>query len=273
MKEIGINELPLYSPWPARLLCGKWIKPSRTSEKVLAEYDKDKYAKLLTYWLGHEITARELARYGMVGQYPFSIKSKLYLEDWNGIMDIADKVLIDAFKPYISLSDTIIELGAGWGYNLFTLHNIWPDKKYIGGDISLNAVKLAGKMAIDYPNCVFETFNFNDDNWAILDNIEGKTIIFTRHAIEQLPTAKWGISQLSRYRDKVAVVIHLEPIYELIPEVNLLDLLRKSYTQANDYNTDLLTAVKESQANILATDYDLIGSNPLNPTSLLVWKF
>ena len=43
--------------------------------------------------------------------------------------------------------------------------------------------------------------------------------------------------------------------------------------RANDYNTDLLTATKALGVNILDVKYDLIGGNPLNPTSLVSWQF
>jgi hypothetical protein len=41
----------------------------------------------------------------------------------------------------------------------------------------------------------------------------------------------------------------------------------------NDYNADLLTTLKNMRVQILKTDIDLIGGNPLNPTSLIQWKF
>lgn len=275
-KEIGINELPIYSPWPARLLGNKWRKPNRTTERVLAEYDKDKYSKLLSAWVNNVMSPSELARHGMDTELcPFSIQSKLYLGTQSTIQDIADKILIDAISPYIQSADTIIELGAGWGYNLFVLYPLWPDKQYIGGDVAPNAIELASHMAevYPYPHTHFEVFNFTDSMWSIFDNIKDKAIVLTRHAIEQLPSARDTIAKLVKYKDKIEIVIHLEPLYELSPVDNLLGLLRRSYAEANDYNVDLLSAVKgKAKKKILTIDYDILGSNPLNPTSLLVWK-
>jgi hypothetical protein len=274
-KEIEVNELPTYSPWPARLLLdGKWDKSARTVEKVLAEYDADKYTKLLSYWLENRVTAKELRKYeiGKAVLCPFSTQGRIYLDSPNEILDIADRVLLEAISAFIPSADTVIELGAGWGYNLFTLCGTWPGKKYIGGDISPKAVELASRTAEGYPNTSFELFNFLNSTWSIFDDVKGKAIVLTRHAIEQLPSAQSAVAQLMRHKDKIGVVVHLEPIYELISETSLLGLLRKSYTEANNYNTDLLTAVKSVDGEILKTGYDILGSNPLNPTSKLIWK-
>lgn len=40
----------------------------------------------------------------------------------------------------------------------------------------------------------------------------------------------------------------------------------------NDYNRDLLTAIREIGGDIQKVNYDLCGSNPLNPTSLIHWR-
>jgi len=48
---VNLNDLPRWSPWPARLLgISPWEAPDRTVEKVDAEYDKDKYAGCLAFY-------------------------------------------------------------------------------------------------------------------------------------------------------------------------------------------------------------------------------
>lgn len=273
-KEIGINELPAYSPWPARLLLKSLqrVQAERTPETILAEYDKVKWASLLEHWNTHKLSVRELIKFGESGngKCAFSISNKLYLEEWDTMQDFSDSVLLRAVKPYISLSDTIIELGCGWGYNLFTLQSEWEDKYYIGGDICPNAVELATRVALGNPKIFYKVFNFMDNNWTIFDKIGTPVIVITRHAIEQLPSARHTIAQLARYKDKIAIVIHLEPVCVPI-EPTLLSLLRAAYTEANNYNTDLFKSIQDHSDKI-CFEYDVCGINPLNPTSLLVWK-
>jgi hypothetical protein len=272
-REIGINELPAYSPWPARLLFRDRPKPERTPETILAEYNKVKWASLLNYWNTHSgVSIRALLKFGETGngKCAFSTSSKLYLEDWDVMQNISDSVLIKVLKPYVSLSNTIIELGCGWGYNLFTLQSVWKNKYYIGGDLCPNAVKLGMQIARSDSRMSYKVFNFMDNNWTVFDKINTPAIIITRHAIEQLPSAQHAITQLVRHKDKIAAVIHLEPV--CVPrEPTLLSLLRIAYTEANNYNTDLLKLAQDNSKKI-HFEYDVCGINPLNPTSLLVWQ-
>ena len=81
-----------------------------------------------------------------------------------------------------------------------------------------------------------------------------------------LPTFK-------KYREKIIAVVHLEPVYELADIESTLGLMRRAYAILNDYNTDLPTTLKHMGVTILKTIYDLVGGNPLNPTSLVYWQF
>jgi len=116
-------------------------------------------------------------------------------------------------------------------------------------------------------------FNWYDDTWEILESLEGKALVFTRHSIEQLSQVKSIMPTFAKYKDKIVEVVHLEPVYEQIDERSTLGLMRQAYTLMNDYNTDLLTTLNSMRVQIVRTDIDLIGANPLNPTSLVQWKF
>ena len=98
-------------------------------------------------------------------------------------------------------------------------------------------------------------------------------MLFTRHSVEQLPQVKSIMPTFGKYKDRIAEAVHLEPVYELIDKRSTLGLMRQAYTLMNDYNTDLLTTLNSMRVRILRTEIDLIGANPLNPTSLVQWKF
>ncbi len=53
-------------------------------------------------------------------------------------------------------------------------------------------------------------------------------------------------------------------------KTSTLGLTRQAYTIMNDYNTDLLTALKSLKVRILKTEAEVFGGNPLNPTSIIV---
>jgi hypothetical protein len=55
-RKISLKELPSWSPWPVRIVgLQQWSVPTRNLDKITAEYNNDKYAKLL-YWVETQST-------------------------------------------------------------------------------------------------------------------------------------------------------------------------------------------------------------------------
>jgi hypothetical protein len=51
-------------------------------------------------------------------------------------------------------------------------------------------------------------------------------------------------------------------------------LMRRRYAELNDYNRDLLSQLqRRSYIRILSIQTNVIGLNPLNPTSVIEWEF
>lgn len=277
---ININDLPKYSQWTARLMgISDFRKPKRNLIKVVAEYDRDKYAKLLAYYwrvpfisLGG-IRAFEVASLPL--SIPVSIREKLYLVT-RSQYETLQRDLLDSLKGLLDGVSTVVELGCGYGYNLEVLREKANGARYIGGDCSRKAIEL-GRLLFSRgkqkSGVTLQHFNFYDRKWDIFDKVEGKALVFTRHAIEQIPKSERVLSTLERYEDKIATVVHLEPVAGLNPENTLLGQLRQSYAMLNDYNTDLLSMIQHMGVSILKCEYDVFGENPLNPTSVIVWRF
>jgi len=132
---------------------------------------------------------------------------------------------------------------------------------------------LASLLFADCDNVSFLPFNWYDDSWPIFEAVEGKALVFTRESVEQLPRAISALPTFRNYREKISAVVHLEPVYELLDKESTLGLMRRAYTQLNDYNTDLLTSLRAMGVQLLKTQYDVMGRNPLNPISLIHWQF
>jgi len=267
-------------PRVARLLgVAPFQKPERNIAKIDAEYDKDKYAKLRQFYKQNSgIDIGELKRVAdgnlsLDEEVCVSHRNELFLASTAEAQRLARQTIIDSLQPYMAGSQVVIELGCGYGYNLGVLREIAPDHSFIGADYSPNAVALASELFKDYPEIIFTVFNFYDETWPFFDDLDGKALIFTNHAIEQLPSARSVIKTFIKYRSKIAGIIHLEPICEFNDADSTLGLLRRSYTLMNDYNRDLFTVIKEAGVKILKTEKDIFGHNPLNPTSLIAWQF
>lgn len=278
LKEISLDELPKHTPWVRRLLhLEPFSKAVRDLAKIDAEYDKDKYAKLLAYY--NKQPGRSIADIRMKEFFPdsdttcFSRKGKLFLTSVANFLRLDDKFLIDVLAEPVSKVGVVVELGCGYGYNFSVLRDAFPHRLWWGGEYSQNAIQLAEHLFADCEDISVLPFNYYDDTWAILENLEEKALLFTRHAIEQLPQVKSIMPTFAKYKDKIAGVVHLEPVYELIDKHSTLGLMRQVYTLMNDYNTDLLTTLNGMRVQIQRVDVDLFGVNPLNPTSLVQWEF
>ncbi|TRZ52389.1 MAG: class I SAM-dependent methyltransferase [Dehalococcoidia bacterium] len=280
MRKIELDELPKYSPWVARLLnIDPFPKPERTIAKIDAEYDKDKFAKLLQFYeqnpgIGiEELRSVEEDFLPPERELCVSQGNELFLMTAANVQRQDRQIILDSLLPYMTENRIVIELGCGYGYNLGVLTEAEPDHLFIGGDYSQNAVKLARKLFKDCPEANISKFNFYDQIWSIFDAVAERALVFTNHAIEQLPSAKSVMSILAKYREKIACVIHLEPVFEFNDPNTTLGLMRQSYTLINDYNKDLFTCLEGMGVKMLKVEKDLFGPNPLNPTSLIVWQF
>ena len=213
LKEISIDELPRYTPWVAILLhLEAFPKVVRNLAKIDAEYDKDKYAKLLAYYNKHPgISISDVWEQGAClpdsGTICFSRKGKLFLTSTANVQQLCDKILIDALTDSVGKVRIVVELGCGYGYNFSVLRNAFPHHLWLGGEYSQNAIELASHLFADCEDVSIMPFNFYDNTWAILESLEEKALIFTRHSIEQLPRVKSVMLTFYKYKDKILEVL------------------------------------------------------------------
>lgn len=279
LREISINDLPKYTPWVARCLhLDPFPKPVRDLAKINAEYDKDKYAKLLAYFKKHPNTNFDDLRNILLQTEPnitvcISREGKLFLTSSATTLRLCDEALVEALAEPLKSTRVVVELGCGYGPNFPILMNAFPDKLWVGGDYSSNAIELAAQLFTNCKNVSVVPFNWYDKTWTLVENLSEKAVVFTRQSIEQLPRVSEILPTFHKYKDKISEVIHLEPIFELADECTTLGLIRRAYTLLNDYNTDLLTTLNDMGVHILKQKADLIGYNPLNPISLIHWRF
>ena len=278
MNKISIDELPKYSPWVARLLgIDSFDKPVRNLAKIDAEYDKDKYAKALAYYQRKGgASIQEIKAQGLwpdLDTICISKEGQLFLTSPDNFRQLQDQIFIDTLAEPISTAKIVIDLGCGYGYNFAVLRDAYPGRVWIGGDYSQNAIKLASLLFADCSNVSVQPFNWYDDSWPIFETFEGKALVLTIQSVEQLPRVASVLPKLRKYKEKIMAVVHLEPVYELADKESTLGLMRRAYILMNDYNTDLISTIKAMGVQILKIQYDLIGGNPMNPLSLVYWRF
>lgn len=281
IKQITINELPEYSSWPARIFgLSDWKNVMRDISKVEKEYNKEKYGECLTLYddATKKPSIGQIKKFeyrDFAGKVCVSLGKKLVVVKAEDALKEYYDMMLKTLLPEIKDGDAVLELGAGYGYNLDLLKKTCKkDCQFFGGEYSENAVVLGQKIFKDDKNPInIESFNFYDENYKIFDDIDRPIVLFTAHAIEQVPDISNMFKVLEKYKNKIKIVIHFEPVYELHDET-LLGMMRKAYANAVDYSKNLMSEIKKhSDIKIISVKPDVFGYNPLNSTSIIKWKF
>lgn len=283
MERISLDDLPSWSPWPARLLgLEAWRVPNRTIAKIEAEYNQDKYAKCLTYYEAAEDDRKPSPEevHGFECGPPdreiaCSFGDEIYRVTLGEALRKARELILETMAAKIAQADTVVELGCGYGIQLWYLRQAFPGKMFVGGEYAKNAIHLAGKLYEDFSNIDVREFNFYDDNYDGLfnDRIKGRTVVYTSHAIGQLPTAAHVFDTLEKHAEKISCVFHFEPVMDR-RDGSLLGLMRKRYAEINDYNRDFLELLDcRPNTRILRKTPNVIGTNPFTPTSVIEWHY
>jgi hypothetical protein len=172
---------------------------------------------------------------------------------------------MDRVLQHFSHAPEVCELGCGYGANLIKL-GARSAKRFYGGDYAHTAVELGGLLKLDVRKFDYyrpESYEF----------IRLPSTLMTVHSIEQIPDATPFLDAVRQLRDRIDVIVHFEPLYRPDRQ-NLIGLIRNRYAEINDYNRNLLASLQAAaDVEILSCEYDVFGVNPLNPTSVLVWRF
>jgi hypothetical protein len=140
----------------------------------------------------------------------------------------------------------ILELGAGCGINLFSLHVSHPEWTFKGLEIAPNGISagnqiashfgLSDKVSLDR----IDLTNSSDPNFP---TIESQTV-FTYFCIEQIPyDVRRVVENIIAAKPKR--VINVEPTTELLDLTKPRDLVSFAYIRSVDYQTKLFTILDE----------------------------
>lgn len=285
-RRVPLEELPSWSPWPARLLgLSEWSAPLRDMAKIEAEWNEDKYASCLRFFeeQGGAGGPEEIREFESAA--PTALESatdaaacvssagELFEIPRSQLRVAAEALLVEEIEPTLAGAASVVELGCGYGYHLWRLAERYPQLEYRGGDFSANAVELARRLYEGRDNLKVTVMDFHDERYEPVEDATGPVVLFTWHALEQLQSATNFFAVVRRYADKIAAVLHFEPLYEAYDN-SLLGLMRRAYMRANDYNPRLLSTAKSAEdVQIRSVVVDSFGANPLHPTSVLEWRF
>ncbi len=169
---------------------------------------------------------------------------------------------------YLTKAKDIYEFGCGTGHNLLEIQKINKTAKLHGFDWTKSSNAIVKKLGFDSKN-----FDFFEPDFSI--GLQPDSAVYTVAALEQVGTR---FEQFLKYllRNKPSVVVHIEPIPELLDKNNLLDYLSIKYMEKRKYLTGYLDTLRIMEKNgiikILEARRSGIGSMFIDGYSIIVWK-
>lgn len=178
-------------------------------------------------------------------------------------------------------SDTqaIVELGCGYGMNLFRLSQILGDReiRYIGAEVTQSGRDLCAKLAA-LPYTVPLQVEFIDHNAPDLSFLKpfDNVLIFTCHSIEQVRSIPDDyFSVLSKSAPKVKGV-HLEPFGFQLENTSPQSKTQEELFVSKGWNLNfaacLLGAAHAGTVKVTDVRKDVYSVQRGNPTSVAVWE-
>lgn len=279
-RRFTVNDLPRFSPWPSRLLGFEpWQQRRKTPQEVTREYELEKWGPLLARVkdAGRSITLDQVEAWvsGDQSHVLCSIGDELELLTPREVRDRYLAIVDDVLRRYVPAS-ALVELGCGYGGVLLALAQRHPfrEMSMLAGEFAPSGVELVRHLAALQGSAVTAAAcDFSLPRITTLD-VPPDALILTSYAVHYVPTLSPDfVTTVAAWRPRA--VVHLEPCYEHCDGNTLLGLMRRRYVEVNDYNTNLVTVLRESERRgaikIVEERPAVFGENPLLAASIVVW--
>ena len=183
--------------------------------------------------------------------------------------------LIDATGPY----DAIIELGCGYGRNLFEIfYGGGPrEAKYIGGEFTKSGVEIAQKLAKKAPKMKTEFFHFNHLEPKLpFKKPFKRAFVFTCHSIEQVMQINENWFDEVVKAGEFVRGAHLEPFGFQLKNSGPLSDMHKDFMIQNSWNINFVEVLRQAVERKIVKDEQIfleMGVTPdTNVGSLAFWS-
>lgn len=181
---------------------------------------------------------------------------------------------IDEAGPF----DAIIELGCGFGRNLFDIFNGGgpQDARYYGGELTESGVAMAREIAALDPTMKASFFPFDYLEPALAIEPARRALVFTVHSIEQVCQIDPRLFAVIAGAAQRVDCIHFEPFGFQLTELGPASREHRDQAVENSWNLNFAAALLEAQqthgveVSYVVTETSL-PIDPRNPTSLAIW--
>ncbi len=250
----------------------------RTQDKVNSEYDGSHWQKILMRKAWRN--ARSLPEFLV---FPDQTRR---LRKVNGeIVRISAeqyyryrlKALAELIGRHAGGIDTLVELGTGYGYNLFSIHSHYPDWTLKGFDISKNGIQIGREIALHFGISDRVSFDFIDITNASDPNRTAicNEVVLTYFCIEQIPYDVRRVVE-NIILGKPRRVINIEPNAEFLDLRSPRDVVSRLYIRSVDYQTTLFRTLEqleqERKIRIIARERMPFAPTINNDGMLYCWE-
>ena len=183
--------------------------------------------------------------------------------------------LFDASGPF----DAVIELGCGFGRNLFRLRAAGLPRgvRYFGGELSESALALGRRLAALDASLSIAFFRFDHlaPDLAPLGSIE-RALVFTCHSLEQVTEIPQSFFAAIAGCARRVTCAHLEPFGFQVRAMTVPQQDQRRFIEERGWNRNLHAAAEQAERagiikrTFLAPDV-FLSTDAVSPTSLLVW--
>jgi hypothetical protein len=213
-------------------------------------------------------TMREIVAHGTLVSLPAPLASA-------AVSGAVTQLLATALPPK---AETIVELGAGWGRNLFQLYlsGLAPKTaRFYALELAASARMTAVLLRNLEPALSLAAidFDFHAPAYDLIPASACPALVVTVHAIEQMPVLSPEVftDLIARLPDLAG--LHIEPVgFQISPTSHA----SAAYAEKNDYNRNLVsvlqTLVQEGRIEITETRLDFLGLHPRNPATIIRWR-
>lgn len=189
--------------------------------------------------------------------------------------DMLGSLLDWVFDQYLAGYESIYEFGCGTGHNLLRVRERYPDAALWGLDWATSSQSLISQVATSRSDSRLRAARFDYFNPDQSFSLSSDSAVFTVASLEQIGSEfRPYVDYLLQKRPKL--VVHIEPIAELLDPENLLDSLSIHYFHKRNYLNGLLDHLRdlegEGRVQLLKASRSFVGSFFIDGYSLIVWK-
>jgi len=175
--------------------------------------------------------------------------------------------------------DAVIELGCGYGRNLFEIfYSGGPcETLYFGGELTESGVAMAGELAALEPRLQAKFFRFDHlkPDFSFLPPLR-RALVFTVHSLEQVrlipPEFFLAISRVA----PAVSALHFEPFGFQVADLGPASQAHRELVDDKGWNVNFAASLAQAcqqfglKTTFMATEMFLPHDAP-NPTSLAIW--